>query len=427
MVAFYRDKKWGSYMNFLKRWANQYHPIVWTIVYGTIFSRMSLFMTMPFLAIYLSKTTHTNPVWIGITIGIGPLTSTFISFIGGTLSDRWGRKQIMMASVSLWVLVYVGFSFANHLWMFTVLNVLNGMCRSFFEPASQALLADVTPKEKRPKVFGLRYWAINIGATLGPLLGAYFGIASSAVAFWLTAAVYAIYGAVMWKVINRYETELVGIADQAPGQRVTFRRAIQIIRLDLAFRYFVLAGIIENIGYSQIESNLPQYLKDLLPNGVMLFSVLLATNAVFVVVFQMPISHVAGKRPPLQVMTAGSLIFALGYLGIAFFPSTLGLILSMVVLTIGEILVFPTNNILLDQLAPEGMRGTYFGAGGLRNLGNSVGPVLGGWILGQWSGRTLFLFIAIIVAGSSLLFFRGSKVQKQPKLTTSEQVKMAKT
>ncbi len=154
-------------MSVLKRWGAQYHPIVWTIIMGTIFSRMSLFMTMPFLAIYLSKTTHTSPLWIGLTIGVGPLTSTFVSFIGGNLSDRIGRKRIMISSVSLWVLVYIGFSFAHSLWMFTALNILNGMCRSFFEPASQALLADVTPKDKRAKVFGLRYWSINIGAILG--------------------------------------------------------------------------------------------------------------------------------------------------------------------------------------------------------------------------------------------------------------------
>lgn len=409
----------------LKRWTDQYHPIVWTIVWGTIFSRVSLFMTMPFLAIYLSKTTHTSPIWIGIAIGIGPLTSTFVSFIGGNLSDRFGRKKILIWSVIVWVLVYIGFSFATALWMFTFLNALNGLCRSFFEPASQALLADVTPKDKRPKVFGLRYWAINIGATFGPLLGAYFGLSSSAVAFWLTAGVYGAYGFVMWVVINRYKEDLIEETDTTPKLPVTFRKAIQVIRMDIALRYFVLAGIIENVGYSQIESNLPQYLKGTFPHGVTLYSVLLATNAIFVVLFQMPISSLAAKRTPLQIMTIGSLIFAFGYLGIGLSTGIISLVLSMIVLTIGEILVFPTNSILLDQLAPEGMRGTYFGAGGLRNIGHSLGPVLGGWILGQWSGNILFYLMAILVAGSSILLFRGSKVQGNPNVKESEQTTFA--
>jgi MFS family permease len=384
-------------------------------------------MTMPFLAIYLSKTTHTSPLWIGLVIGIGPLTSTFVSFIGGNLSDRIGRKKILIWSVIVWVLVYIGFSFATTLWMFTLLNALNGLCRSFFEPASQALLADVTPKEKRPKVFGLRYWAINIGATLGPLLGAYFGLSSSAIAFWLTAGVYAAYGFVMWMIINRYQEDLQENTETGQKTPVTLRKAIQVIRADVALRYFVLAGIIENVGYSQIESNLPQYLKVALPHGVALYSVLLATNAIFVVIFQMPISHFAGKRPPLQIMTIGSLIFALGYLGIGLSTGVVGMVLSMVVLTIGEILVFPTNSILLDLLAPEGMRGTYFGAGGLRNLGHSIGPALGGWILGQWSGSSLFYLMAILVAGSSFLLFRGSKAQGNLDINASDQAKLANT
>jgi MFS family permease len=418
---------WGSQMFRIKRWGEQYHPIVWTIIWGTIFSRISLFMTMPFLAIYLSKTTHTSPLWIGLAIGIGPLTSTFVSFIGGNLSDRIGRKKILIWSVIVWVLVYIGFSFATALWMFTLLNALNGICRSFFEPASQALLADVTPKENRPKVFGLRYWAINIGATLGPLLGAYFGLSSSAIAFWLTAGIYGAYGFVMWLVINRYQHDLQENTEAGQKAPVTLRKALLVIRTDIALRYFVLAGIIENVGYSQIESNLPQYLKNALPHGVALYSVLLATNAIFVVIFQMPISHIAGKRPALQIMTIGSLIFAFGYLGMGLSTSAVGLVLSMIVLTIGEILVFPTNSILLDQLAPEGMRGTYFGAGGLRNLGHSIGPALGGWILSQWSGSLLFYLMAFLVAGSSFLLFRGSKAQEKLEMITPEKAKMANT
>lgn len=117
-------------MNRLTTWKNQYHPIVWAVVLGTIFSRISLFMTMPFLALYLSRTTHTSPLMIGLTIGVGPLTSTFISFIGGNLSHRFGRKTIIMLSISAWVLVYIGFSFATALWMFTLLNALNGLCKS---------------------------------------------------------------------------------------------------------------------------------------------------------------------------------------------------------------------------------------------------------------------------------------------------------
>jgi MFS family permease len=230
----------------------------------------------------------------------------------------------------------------------------------------------------------------------------------------------------MWVVINRYKEDLDEETEATPQKTpVTFRKALQVIRVDIALRYFVLAGIIENVGYSQIESNLPQYLKGTFPHGVTLYSVLLATNAIFVVIFQMPISSLAAKRTPLQVMTIGSLIFAFGYLGIGLSTGIISMVVSMIVLTIGEILVFPTNSILLDQLAPEGMRGTYFGAGGLRNIGHSLGPVLGGWILSQWSGNVLFYLMAILVAGSSILLFRGSKVQGGPNVKESEQATFA--
>jgi len=86
-----------------------YHPLVWVVVGGTVFARTAYFMSMPFLALYLSGTSGLDPFLTG-----------------------------------------------------------NGLCRSFFEPISQALLADVTPSEKRMRVFGFRYMAINVGAPSAP-------------------------------------------------------------------------------------------------------------------------------------------------------------------------------------------------------------------------------------------------------------------
>ncbi|MEK5389162.1 MFS transporter [Margalitia sp. FSL K6-0131] len=384
-----------------------FHPIVWTLLGGTVFARGASFMAMPFLALYLSHTQGIHPVIIGIIVGIGPLSGTVGGFIGGHLSDRFGRKVIMLSSVFTWAFVFIGFSFAKDPLAFFLLNALNGICRSFFEPTSQALMADLTEPEKRLRVFALRYTAINIGAAVGPLLGAYFGVVSSTVTFLITGSFYLIYGVILASLLRKYKVKLSHQVKKVS----TIKDAFNIIRLDSSLRFFIIGGILVNIGYSQIDSSLPQHLGRMIENGPVLFSLLLSINAITVVVLQIPLSHLVEKWRVLHVMMLGSFFFVLGFLFMGFAGSWISFIISMVLLTIGEIFLFPSTSVFIDQIAKEELRGTYFGAAQFRSIGNSVGPVMGGWILNQWNGHWLFWMMAFIVTVSIYFFLAGSRRQ----------------
>src|SRR4051794_21921300 len=100
-------------MNKLKNYISQFHLIVWVLLIGTILSRGSATMTLPFLAIYLSRNMDLSPVFIGITIGMSPLMGTIGGFIGGHLSDRYGRKRVMLIALFAIAFVYFGFTGAT--------------------------------------------------------------------------------------------------------------------------------------------------------------------------------------------------------------------------------------------------------------------------------------------------------------------------
>ena len=96
----------------VKNYIGQFHPIVWVLLIGTVLSRGASFMTLPFLSIYLSRHMDLSPIVIGLTVGMSPLMATVGGFIGGHLSDRFGRKPVMLIALFMVSLVYYGFTVA---------------------------------------------------------------------------------------------------------------------------------------------------------------------------------------------------------------------------------------------------------------------------------------------------------------------------
>ncbi|MGV3466133.1 MAG: MDR family MFS transporter [Heyndrickxia sp.] len=395
-------------MNKVKGYFSDFHPIVWVLLIGTILSRGSAFMTLPFLSIYLSRHLDLPPIIIGLTVGMSPLMATVGGFIGGHLSDCFGRKRVMQFALFSIAFVYFGFTVAKSQGWFILLNALNGLSNSFFEPTSQALMGDVTKKENRIKAYSLRYTAINIGASVGPLIGAYFATTSAKMSFAITGGIYLIYAIVLFLLMKK-----ISITQSEPSikKSVTFGKAIKIVKTDKALLYLLLGIILVNIGYVQIDSNLPQFLSSTLRNGVYVFSVLLTMNAVMVVFLQMPVSHFVKRFKPMQVMIVGAFFMALGLLLCSFINGWVTAILSMIFLTFGEILIFPSNSLMIDQLAPDHLRGTYFGAGQFRKIGNFLGPVFGGFLLSHYQGQIMFWTISLVVLGSILFFKIGNRRQ----------------
>jgi MFS family permease len=393
-------------VNRLRGFFQIFHPIVYTLLFGTILARAASSMSLPFLAIYLAYHSHLGAAQIGLVIGAGALASTFGGFIGGHLSDRFGRKKIMLAALYAWGFIFIGFSLATEAWIFLILNMLNGLCRSFFEPVSQALMADLTKQELRFRVFSLRYLAINIGVAVGPMLGAYFGIFSGGLPFLLTGIVYLIYAVVLLILLNRFGIKEIEGEKKEP---ITLGSAWNVIRRDVAFRFFLFGGVTGAIGYSQMTVTLSQYIQSNFAGGVTLFAALMSANAIVVVFCQIPIVRWVEQKPPIFAILMGNVMFALGDIGYALSSGWITFMASMTIFTLGEILNYPAANLLVDRLAPAGMRGTYYGAQTFQNLGQFIGPWIGGLLLVHYGGPILFVVMAAITLFGTLFYRQGAK------------------
>ncbi|WP_128895219.1 MDR family MFS transporter [Longirhabdus pacifica] len=404
-----------------------YNPIVNFLLFGTMLSRIGSSMSLPFLAIYMTKVTPLNPTSILFAVSLSALASTFGGFLGGHLADKIGRKQVIIFSLFVWSITFFCFAVATHIWMFIILNILNGLCRSFYEPASQAMMTDLSKPSQRARIFTLRYLTINIGATIGPMLGALFAMVNILIPWLLTGAIYFLYTIIMaikLKDINESTYD-------AKKETVSFKHSILTISKDLPLLFFIIGGILIGTSFSQMSTGLSLHLTQNFNDGFSMFNlfinqekmytILLVVNTITIIVLQLKLSSITEKINPMRIIIIGSVLFAIGNVGLGLSFTSGWFILSMIVYTLGEMLIFPASSVFVDQIAPEGMKGTYFGSYQFISLGFFLGPLMGGIVLDHLNGTVLFLMMAVISLAATFFYYIGNK-KYRPLPSSSESV-----
>ncbi|MGF7034730.1 MFS family permease [Paenibacillus mucilaginosus] len=396
-----------------------FHPVAWGVILGTFLSRTGFFMSIPFLGIYLGKVKGIDPAMVGAILAMSLLVGTLGSFAGGALSDRLGRYPVMITAMSLWSLVFVGFAYADATWLFFVLSALNGLFRNVFEPTARALLADVTPPESRAAAFSARYFAINIGGAIGPLIGLKLGMGgtSSLLPFLISASIYAFYAALLVVFMISFRHLLRGkeTTEASVGQMV------RIVFTDKVFLYLLLGNFFVAGAYSHLDTTLSQFIGH---DRVEVYSNLFSVNAVSVLVLQYPLTKLMKRYTSLTSLKLGCFFFGLGLFGFGLFDDMLLLSLSMILFTTGEILCFVIGDVLIGEIAPESLRGAYYGASGFAFLGQSLCAWIGGMLLqglGFDQGPVIFGILTLLTFAAFPFFHRGQLLREHPAASAKPQ------
>lgn len=376
----------------------QYDTAIWIRVLGTALTAITGFMLRPFLVLYLYDKLGNSVLLPMLVIGLQPLVGMVMSVWGGQLTDRYGRKPLMLISLLIQTVSMAGFMFAESIWHFAVFSVLNGVGMSLFFPAANAQVADVVPLRQRAEVFALLHTALNVGSAIGPMIGLLVFKQNPALVFGIASAATLMYALIVWWKIPETMPQ---VREGAVSQNTKLPKFV--LRDHQTILWLTLFALPVGLLYAQAESILPLHLRSQFPNYETIFATLMTINGATVVLLQMWLAkrteHVAAQR----VILIAYLLLAFVGFGYGFAPTFAILIGVELVFTIGEMLNGPHLQKVVSQIAPTEMRGRYASIYGLSwQLPRAIGPLLGGALFEVFEGQVTFAFFGclLLVAGA---------------------------
>ncbi|MBY7956639.1 MFS transporter [Vibrio fluvialis] len=378
---------------------------VWTVLAGTLFARTSFFMAWPFLIVFLYQDYGATAVEVGTMLASSAVVGAVTGLYSGYLSDKFGRKWVMVAGALAASVAYTGIGMVNQIWHFYMLIILAGLMRPMIEAPAKAVLGDnLSNLKDRELAMNIRYFLLNLGGAIGPLIGITLGLAHPQVLFIATGITYLIYALWLLMAIERKGHHVKPDTSLLPN----FARTLRVISKDSIFVKMMIANFIMMFVYAQMESSIPQVIvRSSVSDAAQLVASLVLVNTLTIIIFQFPtlkwLEHV-----PLFVRTRiGMVLMMLAQVGFLFTPTDwpYGWYIAGFILSMGEVIAFPTLNVQIDRMAPAHLRGSYFGAAALYSLGFAIAPLVGGVVIESLNPSWLFGVCIVLCLGMIWLYW----------------------
>jgi MFS family permease len=364
----------------MKALYNEFPRQFWILVVGMFIDRLGGALLFPFFSLYLTRKFQIDMTQVGVIFGLFAISSFIGSMVGGALTDRWGRKSILLFGLSMSGLSSVLMGVIDALPLFMVVTLVVGILSDVAGPAYQSLVADLLPEEKRAQGFGILRVVANLAVVIGPLIGGFLAAKSYLILF-ITDATTSVITAIIlfFTLVETHRPKESGQPQESMA--ATFKGYFTVVR-DSAFVGFLVASVLMVVVYMQMNTTLSVYLRDYHGVPEQGFGYILSLNAGMVVLFQFSITRWINRYRPLIIMTIGSLLYAVGFAMYGFVSAFALFLVAMAIITVGEMFVSPVSQSIVARLAPEDMRGRYMAVYGFSWLiPFAIGPLLAGLVM----------------------------------------------
>ncbi|MFX4304216.1 MFS transporter [Exiguobacterium sp. A1_3_1] len=389
-------------------------------------------MYFPFLTVYFGQRLGLQTA--GLIMALPPLLSIVGSLMGGSFADTLGRRPVMLIGTFMQMSMFILFAVSSSPWIDYVAFIGIGIGAAFYRPASSAMVADTVPKDELRQVYATFMTVNNIGAVLGPVIGAVFFFQYRQLLLWTCAIVLLLYFILIYFIVNETLPVRSKQKDVTTPLKYAFQSrwsGYQLILKDRIFLLYVIAGIFSLFPVMQLDLYLPVYVVENVPKQPLIphlmdsyqltsqsiFGWLVGFNGLLFVVLILPVTNRLKHWTEKRLFIISTLLAGGGTFLIVWNSSIWFLFGCTLIFTLGEIMRTPVTQSFIGHYAPEEARGQYLAADSLQNtLGKSLAPLaiyMSGWIEPLGIFTIILLFSLVGVCLYLQLFRLYSPVQHQ--------------
>jgi MFS family permease len=375
-------------------WLPELPRDAWRLLAGESLSALGCGLTLPFLLVYLHEVRGLGLAAAGLAMSCLAAVGFLANPLGGALSDRAGARSTLVTGLLAAAGGALALTAVREPWHVFGATALLGMGAGLVLPSQQALLAGLAGEESLSAAFSLRHLALNLGLGAGSTAGALLVDVSAPGSFELVymvqASAMAGFAAI---VLSVPEPGPKAGAKEGSVGRGAYRAVLGDRRLR---RLLPLVTLLFAAGYSQYETAFPAYATGEGDIESSALGAAFAANTFTVVAAQLVALRAVRGWPRSHALAltgcawaaAWGIALAAGALGGT--AAAIGFCLSMIVFGLGETLLAPTLGPLVNEWAPDELRGRYNGACAFACTGGYVlGPAVASALLGAALGAVL--------------------------------------
>jgi len=394
---------------------------VWILAVGRFLSEVGTGFTLFYAPIFFVNKVGLSATAVGLALGSASISGVLGRILGGSFADSrfWGRRRTLLLSAAIAAISSLVLATADNFTTLVMGNLLAGLGQGLYWPATEAVVADLTPSEQRREAYALTRLADNLGLGMGIAFGgALIGTTGAYRALFIVDAVsFVVFFAVVYFAIKETYQPQQTSAQSLQGSWNTALR-------DRRLLVYVFVNVIFTTYTSQLHSTLPLYLKNFVSSGdagrgfaESTISALFSLHLALAILCQLPVARILKRFTHPQALAISALLWGVGFsllwvTGVADVGQLGWAMLALAVFAIATVSYTPSAASLVTDLAPESQRGVYFSINSLCwAVGYFIGPPLGGWALDQPALVTYFwLGLAASVAVTMLILRYLSRI-----------------
>ena len=382
-------------------------PLVKRIMLGFGFSALGSGLTLPFLYVYLAQVRDIPTATVGLVFAWMGLLGFLAAPVGGSLIDRFGPKPVMLVGLTVECVGTVSIG-----WIETVLQAF--LVASFVVvgtvalwPASTAMLTRLVPESTREKIYGINFMMLNAGLGIGGVISALVidvgSVASFQRLYVIDGATYLVYLAILLTLPRRTGSAPTPTGDTESVAVVGWGVVLRDRTLLRVVGFSILAV---TFGYAQLEAGLAAYAVDVAGVPAKSLGWAYGANTGAIVLGQLVALRFIKGRRRSSMLALCAAIWSVSWVIIASSDTVSGLlavaavVVGLALFGIGETFWAPVAPAIVNDLAPEELRGRYNALQGMTwTVGSIAGPATAGLLIGN---DLEHIWVGLVVGGTAL-------------------------